>query len=141
MSITSPKTKRYASLNSRPGTKFRFFVQRSVRKVEKGSLADETCGQHTYNIVRSAAIPTKHRSKLRAYPDFCLRRAFILNSRLQICQFCFNRFMKSAYKQPVHILQSSHRMLAHARCLFTQFVRYCKDGLTRKRKHSLNVSF
>jgi hypothetical protein len=44
----------------------KFFVHRSVRKVEKGSLAEETCGQVFQSAVRSAAIPIRHRSKLRA---------------------------------------------------------------------------
>jgi hypothetical protein len=85
MSIASPKMNRYESLNSMPGTRVRFLVQRRVRKVEKGSLADETCGQHIQNMVRSEVIPIKHSSILRAYPDFCLRRTFILVSPFEIC--------------------------------------------------------
>jgi hypothetical protein len=42
MSITSPKTTRYTSLNARPAMKPKFSVHRSLRKVEKGSLAEET---------------------------------------------------------------------------------------------------
>jgi hypothetical protein len=42
MSITSPKTTRYTSLSSTPAMKPKFSVHRSVIKVEKGSLADET---------------------------------------------------------------------------------------------------
>jgi hypothetical protein len=28
-------------------------------------------------VARSAATPTEHKSKLRTYADFCLRRTFI----------------------------------------------------------------
>jgi hypothetical protein len=57
-----------------------FSVQRSVRNVEKGSFADETCGQVLHSVVRSTAIPNKNRSKLRAYAEFCLRKILIPNS-------------------------------------------------------------
>jgi len=97
MSMTSPKTTRYTSLNSRPRMKPRFSVHRSVRKVEKGSLADETSGQVFHSVVKSAAIPAKHRVKLRTYLDFFLRRIFNLHSRLELCNFCFIRFMKSVF--------------------------------------------
>jgi hypothetical protein len=70
-----------------PEAKFRFLVQISVRKVEKGFFADESWGQHNQNMVRREAIPMKHSSRLRAYPDFCLRRTFILDSRFEVCQF------------------------------------------------------
>ena len=105
MSIASPKTTRYTSLNPTPGTRLRFSVQRTARKVDKGYLADETCGQILQSVTRSAATPTEHKSKLRTYPDFCLRRTFILNSQLHICHPCFIRFMKPTYKQPIHIPQ------------------------------------
>jgi len=85
MSIASPKMNRYESLISMPETKFRFLVQMSVRKVEKGSFADESWGQHIQNMVKRKAIPSKHSSILRAYPDFCLRRTFILDSRFEVC--------------------------------------------------------
>ena len=97
MSITSPKTMRYTSLNSRPAMKPSFSVHRSVTKVEKGSLADETCGQVFHSVVKSAAIPAKHKIKLRAYVDLFLRKIFILHSRLQICHSSFIRFMKSVF--------------------------------------------
>jgi hypothetical protein len=66
MSITSPKTTRYANLNSRTEIESKFFVQISVRNVEKGSLADLIWGHVIQSVARSAAIPNKHRSKLRA---------------------------------------------------------------------------
>jgi hypothetical protein len=66
MSITSPKATRYTNLNSRPGMKSRFFVRISVRKVERGSLAALICGHVIQSVARSATVPIKHRSKLRA---------------------------------------------------------------------------
>jgi len=84
-------------LNARPAIKPSFSVQRSVRKVEKGSLADETSGQVFHSVVKSAAIPARQRIKLRAYVDLFLRRIFILHSQIQMCHVGFIRFMNSAY--------------------------------------------
>jgi hypothetical protein len=97
MSMASPKTTRYTSLNARPSIKSSFSVQRSVRKVEKWSLADETSGQVFHSVIKSAAIPAKQRIKLRAYVDLFLRRICILHSQIEMCHVGFIRFMKPAY--------------------------------------------
>jgi hypothetical protein len=96
ISVASPKTTIYTSLNSRPGIKSSFSVHRSVRKV-KGSLADETSGQVFHSVVKSAVIPATQRTRLRAYVDLFLRRIFILHTHLQVRYACFIRFMKLAY--------------------------------------------
>ena len=95
--MASPKTTRYTSLNARPTINSSFSVQRRVRKVEKGSLADETSGQVFHSVAKSAAIPARQRIKLRAYVDLFLRRIFIPHSQIQMCHVCFIRFMKPAY--------------------------------------------
>jgi hypothetical protein len=66
MSIASARMTRYANLNSMPGVRLNFSVQRSVRNVEKGSLADETCGQVFHRVARSEITPTRYRNKLSA---------------------------------------------------------------------------
>jgi hypothetical protein len=80
--MASPKMKRDTSLNSTSGMKFNFSVHRSVRKVEKGSFADEICGQIRHSVAKSAITPITHKIMLRAWADFCLRRIFIIYSQL-----------------------------------------------------------
>jgi len=56
---------RYISLNSRPGIKSSFSVQRSAINVEKGFSAEEASGQVFHSVVISVASHTRQNIKLR----------------------------------------------------------------------------
>lgn len=95
--MTSARMKRYTSLNSTRGTKSSFSVQSKSRKVEKGSLAEEICGQIFHAMARRAITPTEHRIKLKANADLCLRRTLMRTHGFRFAGFCFIRFMKPVY--------------------------------------------
>jgi hypothetical protein len=120
-SIASARMTRYANLNSMPGVKLNLSVQRSVRNVEKGSLADETRGQVFQRVTKSEIAPTRYRNKLNAYADFCLRKIFIPNSLFRLCRFCIIRLMKPLYKQLIHILHSFRQRRKTTKRLVARF--------------------
>jgi hypothetical protein len=73
-SKASPKTTRYTSLKSKPGTKSNVSDQRSAKNVERGFSAEDTCGHVFQSVKNSAVTPNKQKIMLKAYADRCFRR-------------------------------------------------------------------